>query len=127
MALLGLTDAEIASVFEVTTRTFHAWKLEQPKLAQALAEGKTMADANVAAALYERACGYSHKEVVLHQFGGQIIKTTVTKHYAPDTQAATKWLHNRDRKRWQAAPEAGGSSPDEKAATLRKLADKLPD
>lgn len=105
MALLGLTDAEIADVLEVTHRTFKTWKNTHAKLAEALREGKTIADANVAAALYERAIGYRHKETVLHQHGGKIIRTEVVRHYPPDTQAATKWLHNRDRKRWQANPE----------------------
>lgn len=113
MALLGLTQAEIASVLGVAESTFKVWMKEHPAMELAVKEGRVLADANVAAALYERAIGYSHKETVLHQFGGRIIKTTVTKHYAPDTQAATKWLHNRQSKLWksQVDPDQGEDMP----------------
>lgn len=114
MALLGLTNDEIASVFEVTKRTLTTWISTHKPLAEALRQGKVMADANVAAALYERAIGYTHDEIVLHQFGGQIIKTKVRKHYPPDTQAATKWLHNRQAARWKAQvdpTDPGGDIP----------------
>ena len=55
----------------------------------------------MAKSLYNRACGYSHKEVVLHQYQGDIIQTEVTKQYPPDTAAAFIWLKNRRGANWR--------------------------
>jgi len=38
LALLGLTDAEIARVFDVATSTFKEWKAAHPAFARALAQ-----------------------------------------------------------------------------------------
>jgi len=112
LALLGLTVEEMAGVFDVTKRTLLTWQKKHKALDTAIRKGRTMADADVAASLYERACGYSHPEVVLHQHNGVVIKTRVTKHYPPDTQAATKWLHNRDPKRWKATVDPSDADGD---------------
>lgn len=83
LALLGLTDVEMAKVFEVTKSTWNLWKLRHPEFAAALRDGKVLADAKVAASLHHRAIGYSHPEVVINSYQGAIIKTRVTKHYPP--------------------------------------------
>lgn len=105
LALLGLTDVEMAKVFDVAKSTFNTWKLQHPEFAQAITEGKTIADAQVAASLHHRALGYSHPEIVVSAWQGAIIKTRVTRHYPPDTQAALKWLHNRRPSLWRTQPE----------------------
>lgn len=105
LALLGLTDAEIARVFDVATSTFKEWKAAHPAFARALIDGKTIADAQVAASLHHRAIGYSHPETVINAWQGTVIKTRVIRHYPPDTQAALKWLHNRRPSLWRTQPE----------------------
>ncbi len=105
LALLGLTDAEMAKVFDVAHSTFKEWKAAHPAFNRALMDGKTIADAQVAASLHHRAVGYSHPETVINAWQGTIIKTRVIRHYPPDTQAALKWLHNRHPSRWRAQPE----------------------
>jgi hypothetical protein len=105
LALLGLTDAEIARVFDVATSTFKEWKAAHPAFARALIDGKTIADAQVAASLHHRAVGYSHPETVINAWQGTVIKTRVIRHYPPDTQAALKWLHNRRPSLWRTQPE----------------------
>lgn len=105
LALLGLTDVEMAKVFDVTKSTFNAWKLKHPEFAASLNAGKVIADAQVAASLHHRALGYSHPEIVLNAWQGTVIKTRVTKHYPPDTQAASIWLRNRQPTRWRSQPE----------------------
>ena len=104
LALLGLTEVEMAKVFDVAHSTLKAWKGEHPEFAAAMTEGKTIADAQVAASLHQRAIGYSHPETVISAWQGTIIKTRVTRHYPPDTQAALKWLHNRRPSLWRAQP-----------------------
>lgn len=105
LALLGLTDAEMAKVFDVATSTFKEWKAAHPTFARALIDGKTIADAQVAASLHHRAIGYSHPETVITAWQGAIIKTRVVRHYPPDTHAALKWLHNRRPTLWRAQPD----------------------
>lgn len=105
LALLGLTDVEMAKVWDVTKSTVNLWKLKHPDFAAALREGKTLADAQVAASLHHRALGYSHLETVINAWQGTTIKTRVTRHYPPDTQAASIWLRNRQPTRWRSQPE----------------------
>ncbi|QOR55270.1 MAG: hypothetical protein SHS37scaffold220_39 [Phage 67_12] len=105
LALLGLTDAEMAGVFDVAERTLNRWKKEHADFWQSLTRGRAVADADVAASLYERALGYSHAEVVITSYQGEITKTNVRKHYPPDTAAASLWLRNRQPARWRATPD----------------------
>lgn len=105
LALLGLTDVEMAGMFDVAERTLNRWKKEHPDFWQSLTRGRAAADADVAASLYERALGYTHPEVVITSFQGVITKTNVRKHYPPDTAAASLWLRNRQSARWRATPD----------------------
>lgn len=105
LALLGMTEAEMASVFDVSESTFRLWKKDNPAFSAAIARGKAPADAEVVAALYERALGYSHPETVITTHQGKITKTRVMKRYPPDTTAATRWLYNRRPKEWKAQPD----------------------
>ena len=130
LALLGLTDAEMAKVFDVANSTFKEWKARSPAFARALIDGKTIADAQVAASLHHRAVGYSHPETVITQWQGTIIKTRVVKHYPPDTHAALKWLHNRRPTLWRAQPDPIDSDelpPPVKVVVEVKDARKRPD
>lgn len=102
LCLLGLVDKEIADVFCITESTFYLWKDKHPEFSEALTRGKTLADAKVAQSLYHRALGYSHKETITATFQGKITDSMeVTKHYPPDTPAATLWLKNRQPTKWR--------------------------
>lgn len=72
LALLGLTDAQMANLFGVVESTFHKWKHDHPDFAEQLYKGKDLADAEVAASLYRSAC-------------------------TGDTRAAEFWLSRRRR------------------------------
>lgn len=127
MALLGLIDTEIAEVLNVSIAKFHAWKKEYPEFLDAIQKGKAIADSNVADALYQRACGYSHDDVHITNYQGEITQTPIIKHYPPDTGAAFIWLKNRQSKLWRdRAPDSRPSELDV-AQALNKIADKLPD
>ena len=104
LCLLGFTDKELADFFGVCERTLNYWKGEHPEFLQALQRGKVLADADVAASLYHRACGYSHPEDKFFQYEGHIMVEQTTKHYPPDTAAAFIWLKNRAG--WRDKPEA---------------------
>lgn len=112
LCLLGLTDKEIAAVWSITERTFNDWKTSIPGFLQSIARGKQIADAEVAASLFERATGYSHPEIVLTSYKGDVTQTEVTRHYPPDTQAASIWLRNRRVTSWRSNPDPTDGSDD---------------
>jgi hypothetical protein len=61
-----------------------------------------LADAEVAAKLYERACGYVVNAVKFYrQDDGTILQVPYQIEHPPDTQAASLWLRNRQPHRWR--------------------------
>lgn len=123
---LGATDKELADFFEVDEATINRWKLAHTEFCESLKKGKTLADAEVADKLYKRATGYSHEDVDIKIYEGQIIETPLVKHYPPDTAAAIFWLKNRQRKKWRDKIETGftdNDGNDVSSVTLFQLPD----
>lgn len=101
LALLGATDREMAEFFQVTERTFNAWKKAHEELVHSLKKGKASADANVADRLYRRALGYEHKEEKIFNEAGVALRVPTKKHYPPDPVSAIFWLKNRQPEKWR--------------------------
>lgn len=115
LCLLGMTDAELAVYFEVCEDTINTWKKVHIKFGRVLKESREIADANVAKRLYKRAMGYSHPDTQAkwvesdvfdpdtetYRKEGRWEYAKLTKHYPPDTKAASMWLYNRQRRRWR--------------------------
>lgn len=101
LCLLGSTDAELADFFEVCEATINNWKNDYPEFLESIKRGKAQADSEVADRLYQRALGYEHPEVDIRVVGGEIVKTDITKIYAPDPTAAIFWLKNRQKGKWR--------------------------
>jgi len=70
LALLGATDKEMASIYEVEEKTINNWKKEFPEFLQALKDGKDEADSKVAKSLYKRALGYDFEEITEERIYG---------------------------------------------------------
>ena len=100
MALLGAEDKDIARAFGVSKDQFLKWVENKAELAQALSEGKLLADSKVAASLYKRAVGFTYEEEVLHVIKGEVVRSVVTKHVIPDPWSAHKWLSARQPQLW---------------------------
>lgn len=101
LSLLGQTDVEMAAFFGVSEATFHRWKHTHKDFCESIKGGKADADAKVAAALFQRAIGYSHPDSHISNYQGEITVTPITKHYPPDTGAAFIWLKNRQPDKWR--------------------------
>lgn len=101
LCLLGLTDKQLSIAFGINQQTLDNWKNAHPSFYMAISEGKKEADAHVADALYNRAIGYSHKDMHITNFRGEITETPITKYYPPDTKACIFWLKNRQREYWR--------------------------
>lgn len=95
LCLLSTTDKDLADFFEVDESTINNWKNEYPKFLESIKKGKIKADSEVAEKLFHRACGYSHPDVHISNYQGDITVTDIIKHYPPDTAAAFIWLKNR--------------------------------
>ena len=101
LCLLGLTDEQLGVAFGVSVNSIDNWKRTKPEFLKAIVKGKQEADAEVVHSLYQRAVGYSHPDVHISNFQGDITVTKITKHYPPDVKAAFGWLFNRDKIRWR--------------------------
>ena len=128
LAMLGLTDAQIAKGFDVSERTLNTWKKKHPELLQSIKKGKLPADGNVAISLYQRAIGFSQEEEVVRLLAnGTVVRATVRKRYPPDTIAAIFWLKNRQRDKWydmksqEPPPVASEANAAKLVALLRAL------
>ena len=97
----GYTDKELAIIFGVDDKTINNWKKEFPEFFLTLKAGKLLADAKVEASLYQRACGYSHPEVHITNYLGNVILTPIIKHYPPDPTSMIFWLKNRKPQEWR--------------------------
>lgn len=125
--LLGCTDEEMADLFGVSKSTFNLWKKEHIDFSDSVTRGKTIADAEVAAALYNRATGYDYTETKEKEGDNGSETITTTKHISADAGAAMNWLSNRQKKKWRKDPKVkvevkvNDISDDE----LQKKIDKL--
>lgn len=129
LALLGLTDVEMAQVLEVSERTFNTWKKKHVEFSTALKKAKEIADARVAQSLFERATGYSHphQEIMLHQKTGDPVVVDTVKHYPPDTTAAIFWLKNRQPDKWRDKTNIGIAWESMSDENLDKIIEGLKD
>lgn len=97
MALLGLTDVQMAKVLGVSEVTFNEYKKKHPEFLKSLTQGKEEADGKVAKAMYKRALGLTITEDALTRDGDVV---QLKKELPPDTAAAKHWLANRQRNLW---------------------------
>lgn len=106
LALLMLTDEEIASYLQVDIATLYRWKVEHPDFREAITRGKELADTEVVSALRERALGYEWTEeqavkVKRSQHEEEVEVVEVRRRVPPDTPAGIFWLTNRQRGKWR--------------------------
>lgn len=103
LAMLGLTDADMAEFFSVSERTLNTWKKAHPDFLQSLKAGKIEADTLVAAGLYQSAIGGHVVTETREQEGsdGSITRTKETKQVPPNVTAQIFWLKNRQPARWR--------------------------
>lgn len=113
---LGLTNAQVAKVFDVTEHCVELWCKDE-KFKEAIAQGKKISDQRVVRALFERATGYTHPEEQVFCYQGVITTHQTLKHYPPDTMACIYWLNNRDRENWKNVK----ASTDERAAGIPEM------
>lgn len=100
LALLGLTNEELAVAFGISANTFSQWLRSRDDLRKALELGRQEADSRVVQSLYKKATGYTFEEDNITVSHGQVIVTRVQKYAHPETTAAIFWLKNRQKEKW---------------------------
>lgn len=106
LALLGMTDEEMATFFGVDKRTFYNWMKEHIGFFHAVHAGKEIADAEVAHSLYKKATGITYEVERLRKNKdgvSEVVKLSVYE--PPDTAAMKQWLSNRRRQSWSEKSE----------------------
>lgn len=110
LSLLGLTNEQLAGVFNVSLPSIEKWMRTYPAFKSAIKDGRNPADGRVVKRLYERAMGYQYEEITYEKIvvagtdGEKIpaIKVkTVVKQALPDTVAQIFWLKNRQPSYWR--------------------------
>lgn len=120
LCLLGATDAKLADFFEVSESTLNLWKQEHQDFSESMRKGKDAADAEIAESLFHRAKGYSHPDVDIKVVASEIVQTPLTKHYPPDTTAASLWLRNRQPKLWRDKVDMEHTGPNGGAIQIER-------
>lgn len=112
LALLGLTNEQLAIAFGIGTSTFKGWMERYPDFQTAIKNGKEEADHNVAKSLYQRALGFEHPAEEIKVINGEVVRIPITKQYPPDTTACIFWLKNRQRDNWRDVWRLEHTGPD---------------
>lgn len=115
----GADDKKLAKFFSVTVSTINKWKIDHPEFSESIKKGKDEFDTKtVEVSLFQRACGYSHPDVHISNFRGEITVTEITKHYPPDTTAIIFYLVNRQPHKWQSVNRQTDSDDPNKPSTV---------
>ncbi len=128
LALLGMTDEQMAGFFGVSHQTYYDWQAAHPDFLESVMRGKTIADAEVAVSLYKRANGYSHEAVKIFMPAGASapVYAKYIEHYPPDTPAAMNWLKNRQKALWRDRHEFTGEDGGPLVVQVVKFGDRPP-
>lgn len=113
----GMTDEQLAVVYNVAGSTIRRWK-DSKQFRATLEANKELADKTVVNSLYKRANGFYYDEVTykniwIGQGRGKkptkaVEEKRVTKFFPPDPLSMQFWLTNRQRTQWKHRHEIGG-------------------
>ena len=96
----GLVLEEIAHNMGINRCTLFEWRREFPTIANALKNGRAVADRKVENALFNRAIGGNVTEVKVTDGKDGKTVVTATKHIPADVTACIYWLKNRKPDEW---------------------------
>ena len=110
LALLGMTDRQLADVLKVDVRTIDNWKKDK-QFVSVLKKGKLVADNEMIKSLYKSGMGFEYTEI--KKEGADIDSidlirkvTKTTKYYPPVPASMIFWLKNRQG--WVDKQDFGG-------------------
>lgn len=133
LAIRGATDAEIAEAMHVSRKTICSWKNEHESFANALAEGKEIADSKIERSLYQSAQGYFVDEeerlIEVNKDGTTKLGDLRTKkrYIPPSTTAQIFWLKNRKREHWRDVSKTEVTGADGEPLEFQQVQVYLPE
>jgi hypothetical protein len=92
----GFTDYSICEKLNISHQAWIDYKKAHTELIECYTRAQKARNALVYNKQYESAIGYSHKELYIAQYQGQIVEKEITKHYPPNERAAALFLVNND-------------------------------
>ena len=98
----GATGHDLAGRFGVARSTIGQWIASHPEFAEAVQQGRDVADAIAVELLFTRVTGYSHPAEKVFLYRGEPRTVTYTAHVPPETRACMVWLRNRRPEDWRA-------------------------
>lgn len=126
----GATQAEIAAIIGVDTRTLQRWMSKNEDFRRVVREGRSVSDEMVEISLFKLANGYSLPESkffpertvtqeinpetksVTKKVVTEYKPKTVMKFFPPDQRAIAFWLKNRSPSKWKDKNETDITSSD---------------
>ena len=100
LALLGLTNGQIADVMEVDVTTLEYWIRHKEGFYERLMQGKEIADMKVVNAFYQNCLDRVVEIEEVHVYKGRPIVVKVKKFIQGDKWAQNKWLSLRQPTKW---------------------------
>lgn len=119
--LHGATNDDLATMFQVSTRTINRWLIDHKEFCHAVMAGRTKADSEVSKAIYKSAVGFWVPEVHVSNYKGKITLTEVQKYYPPNLGAAIFWNTNRAPDKWSSNPQLPPADPSSNAPFAEEL------
>lgn len=107
LASQGATIAEVAADLHVSCQTIYVWQNKYPDFYEALKVPAAKADERVELSLWQRANGYTLKQIkpMLPKGATKPIFVEYEEKIPPDPTSMIFWLKNRQPKRWRDRPE----------------------
>jgi hypothetical protein len=105
----GWTDKEVGEFFGIARETLVTWRREDPEIKKMMDEWRVPSNEKIERTMYEKANGYTVREVQQRTDSKGNVSTVETiKELPPDTTAMIFWLKNRSASKWREKIELGG-------------------
>ena len=101
----GATNPDLAGRFGVARSTIDLWIATHSEFAEAVQQGRDVADAIAVESLFTRVTGYNHQAEKVFLYRGKPRTVAYTAHVPPETRACMFWLRSRRPEDWRAKAE----------------------
>jgi hypothetical protein len=101
----GATNPDLAGRLGVARSTIGQWIATHPEFAEAVQQGRDVADATAVESLFTRVTGYNHQAEKVFLYRGETRAVTYTVHVPAEIRACMFWLRNRRPEDWRERSE----------------------
>jgi hypothetical protein len=101
----GATNLDLAGRFGMARSTIGQWIATHSEFAEAVQQGRDVADATAVESLFRRVTGYDHQADKVFLYRSEPRTVTYTAHVPPETRACMFWLRSRRPEDWRAKAE----------------------